>query len=241
MVRKMGRSEIRVIYEDANLVVLDKPPGVLVHAVEGKEAGGTIVDWLHEHYPETAEVGDKLDLRPGIVHRLDKDTSGILIVARNQEAFEYLKKLFQSGGIRKTYLALVHGIPSSMKGTIDIPISIKPGTTKRTVHKGKMEKEALTEYKVLEELGEYAWVEVYPKTGRTHQIRVHLASIGNPVVGDLLYAKKKKSPEGTRRLMLHAASLEFTSSDGKRLMLAANLPEDMEAVLYHLRKGHLKR
>lgn len=235
MLRKVSDREIRVLYEDENLVALDKPAGVLVHPVEGKEENGrTVADWLREHYPETGDVGDRPDLRPGIVHRLDRDTSGVLVAARSQDAFAYLKSLFQRGEVQKVYIALVYGVPSPQKGVIDVPISIKPGTVRRTVHKGKMKKKAVTEYKVIKGLGRYALVEVYPKTGRTHQIRVHLASVGHPIVGDSLYASKRKPQAGAGRLMLHAASLEFTSPDGKRLMLSADIPSDMKAVLQTL-------
>jgi len=219
----------------------------------------TLVDWVLERYPEIKGVGDPPSSRlggttdgqvtlerPGIVHRLDKDTSGVMLVARNQEYFEYLKKLFQEHKIRKTYIALVYGIPKEKKGVIDEPIALKPGTTKRSVFGGKMEKEAVTEYeqvigyrlKVLggrkkkEELIDVSLLKVRPKTGRTHQIRVHLASIGCPVLNDPIYASKKEKV-GSGRLMLHALSLEFTSKEGKKIFIESEEPAEFKELSRH--------
>ncbi len=183
----------------------------------------TLVDWLLSRYPEIATVGDDPAQRPGIVHRLDKDTSGVMLVAKNQKTFEYLKSLFQKHEIIKTYLALVQGELAKKSGVIDAPIGIKNGTTKRSIRSTKMAKEAVTEYKVLAG----SLLEVKPKTGRTHQIRVHLASIGHPIVGDPIYGKKPSVKN--QRLMLHAASIEFTAPDGKRMRLEAEPPPEFHA------------
>lgn len=240
--------EPKVIFEDKNFLAIDKPAGLLVHGTasfKGQMAGSerTLVDWLLEKYPEIKDVGDDPKVRPGIVHRLDRETSGVMLVARNQGYFEYLKSLFQKHEIQKTYLALVYGKPKEARGTIDKPLSLKSGTTKRTVHSGKMTKNAVTEYKVLK-IGEgSSLLEVYPRTGRTHQIRVHLASIGCPVVGDALYGKtrtaKHKVQRGRNnpqsaisvkpRLMLHALALEFAAAEGKRIRIEAQQPPDMAA------------
>jgi len=213
----------------------------------------TLVDWLLEKHPEIKGVGDPLADstsslqassgqvifdRPGIVHRLDKDTSGVILVARNQEYFEYLKKLFAEHKIQKTYLALVYGAPREKKGRIDKPIALKSGTTKRTVHGGKMEKEALTNYELVRNIkyqitnnkkseNAVSLLRVMPKTGRTHQIRVHLASIGCPVLNDPIYAPKKEKL-GTGRLMLHALSVEFTSKDGKKVFIESEEPAEFK-------------
>jgi len=243
--------EPRVIYEDRDFLAIDKPAGLLVHGIANRPssraelttghsksqmANGerTLVDWLLARYPEIAKVGDDLKTRPGIVHRLDRDTSGIILIARNQKYFEYLKHLFQTRAIKKTYRALVRGIVMPKKGIIEKEIKIKSGTIKRTVFRGRSEKAAVTEYQVLKYLDGFSWVEVSPLTGRTHQIRVHLASIGHPVVGDKLYGPKK--PREVRlpninRQILHAYSLEFSPAPGKRIKLAANLPEDMKIAL----------
>ena len=225
--------EPEVIYEDENIVVLSKPPGVLMHS-DNRNEDETIADYLRVQYPEVAGVGDKPDQRPGIVHRLDKDTSGVVVIARNQETFLHLKDLFKQGKVQKTYRTIVHGTPKEKIGEIDATISLKPGTVKRTVHKGKMSKEALTHYKVLESLGDYSYIEVYPKTGRTHQIRVHLASIGHPVVGDSLYGKKKDE-SGAPRQMLHAWMLEIDVGPGKVFKFQADLPEDFQQMLKTLK------
>ena len=243
----------KVIYEDKNFIALDKPAGLLAHPTANSKEP-TLVDWLLGQYPGIKKVGDPD--RPGIVHRLDRDTSGIILVARNQKYFEYLKNLFSAGGgpasggqpaIKKTYRALVYGRLTPKKGRIEKGILIKAGSIKRTVHKGRGERVAITEYKVLRYLtlslpavslsnlsdgqsSNFSWIEAVPLTGRTHQIRIHLASIGHPVVGDKLYGSKKDTLPA-RRQLLHAYSLEFSPSPGKRLKLAANLPEDIKNVL----------
>lgn len=236
--------EPTVIYEDPNFLVINKPAGLQVHAakVSGGASGAaspTLVDWLLAYYPEVKAVGDDPVLRPGIVHRLDKDTSGIMLVARNQKYFEYLKSLFQKHEVLKIYLAVVAGVPSQKEGMIDAPIGIQNGTMKRSIRSAKMAKPATTEYRVIRTFvaetpgGEasrggqekFSLLEVNPKTGRTHQIRVHLASMGCPVVGDPLYGPKRQ-PAWAHRLMLHALSLEFTAVDGKRMKFEADPPAD---------------
>ncbi len=223
-----------------------KPAGLQVHAAKKSGASEpTLVDWLTAHYPEVRTVGDNPALRPGIVHRLDRETSGVMLVARNQKSFEYLKSLFQEHEVLKTYLAVVAGVPHQKHGTIDAPIGIRNGTTKRSVSSAKMAKPAITEYRVImtftktsagargelkrgqNESGgaeaKYSLLLVNPKTGRTHQIRVHLASVGLPVVGDRLYGPKAQ-PSWAKRLMLHALSIEFTSASGARMKFEAEPP-----------------
>lgn len=228
-----------VIYEDENLIALNKPAGLLVHGNsggEGKRAGeDTLVDWLETNCPEVAGVGDSPDLRPGIVHRLDKDTSGIILVARHQAYFEYLKSLFKKRKIKKVYRAVVLGRFKDKEGSINTPISIKAGSVKRTAYKGKDAKRAFTQYKVLDELGEFSHIEVYPKTGRTHQIRVHLNSINHPVAGDKLYGGKRAAGAADRQ-MLHAYSLEFPIRPGERVTLVADPPEDFRRFIEILEK-----
>ena len=174
--------------------------------------------------------------RPGIVHRLDRDTSGVMIIPRTQEAFLFFKNLFQTKQIKKTYLALVYGTPKNAKGRVDKPIGLNAGSIKRTVHtkNAKMVKDAVTDYavkKTFESNGiKVSLVQVMPHTGRTHQIRVHMASIGCPIVGDTLYGPKKQSIQISRQF-LHADSIEFPTLRGNRLTISADMPEELTALI----------
>jgi 23S rRNA pseudouridine1911/1915/1917 synthase len=222
--------KVEIVYEDNDVIAINKPAGLLVHKTRVSQEP-TLVDWLLKNFPEIKNVGDDPTTRPGIVHRLDKETSGIMIIARNQKAFEYLKKLFQTRQIKKTYLALVWGKVKEKTGVIEKPLGIKSGTLKRIVSgKVRMVKEAKTVYKVIKFIKlkdeDLTLLEVEPLTGRTHQIRAHLASIGHPVVGDTLYGKKP-APVGLARQFLHAESLELTLPSGSRIKIVADLPEDL--------------
>ncbi len=215
-----------IVFESPELVVLNKPAGMLTHPKHLHDQSLSIIPLLLDHYPEVATVGDQPTLRPGIVHRLDKDTSGLIVVARTQNAFLKLKEQFQSRTISKTYLAVVYGIPSPAKGNIDRPLG-KIGVRQSTRIHGKHElneKSALTEY----EVKKGNLLEVRPRTGRTHQIRVHLNSIGHPVVGDPLYGGKQGKADYAilRRFLLHAQKLSFITPRGEALSLEADPPED---------------
>jgi 23S rRNA pseudouridine1911/1915/1917 synthase len=228
--------EPKVIYENDNFLAIDKPAGLMVHAAkisskhrkknDGPIKEPTVVDWLLENYPGVKTVGDEPALRPGIVHRLDRATSGVMLIAKTQEYFDYLKSLFQKHEVRKTYYAVVIGVPKNKEGTIDAPIGIRTGTLKRSVRSTKMQKEAVTAYKVIKSYTlegasqEVSLLEVTPKTGRTHQIRVHLASIAHPIIGDPLYGSKT-SHGLAPRLMLHAAAIEFLEKNGSMVRLDA--------------------
>lgn len=229
-----------IVYEDKDIVAVNKPAGLLVHharisrvRMDDGRGEQTLSDYMAKRYPEILRVGDKPAERPGIVHRLDRGTSGVIILARNQEAFLYLKSLFQKREITKTYLAIVRGVPSDAAGRIEKPISVKSHSTKRTVGHGVMTKDAITNYRVIRSISsgtgdtenQNALLLVHPQTGRTHQIRVHLASIGHPVIGDTLYGKEQGR---YGRLMLHALSLEFTGRDGARLKIEAEPPAEFE-------------
>jgi 23S rRNA pseudouridine1911/1915/1917 synthase len=253
-----------LLSQNENFLIINKPSGMVVHGARvnankkiARAPESTLVDWLVEHYPEIRSVGDDPVLRPGIVHRLDKDTSGIMVIARNQTYFEYLKSLFQNHKVHKTYLALVLGIPKNDVGIIDKPIGIMNGTLKRSVRSKKMAKAAITEYRVIKKFNNdftsfipnraerlngggvgsgFALIHVYPKTGRTHQIRVHLASIGHPIVGDTLYGRKSKnknvaSPWFHDRLMLHAMAIEFPERDGMVVHFESSIPEGFNRLL----------
>lgn len=228
-----------ILYEDKEILVINKPAGLLVHGVfakgKAKHREDTLADWLIDKYPNIANIGDAPNIRPGLVHRLDRETSGVMVIAKTQESFLYLKKLFQNKEIKKTYLALVWGTVKENKGVIDKPISIVDGSVKRTVHKGKMKREAITKYEVIKRLPKFTLLKVHPLTGRTHQIRVHLAAIGHPVVGDKLYGGKRQvlSVKGQvfSRQFLHADSIEFKSPSGKMLRLSADLPRDLAKII----------
>ncbi len=222
-----------IIYEDANIVVINKPAGMLTHRVANLSSSPAVSDWLVEHYPPAASVGDSPALRPGIVHRLDRDTSGVLLLAKTQVAFDFFKRQFQERTIKKTYLAVVKGEVKPASGEINLPIGIKSGTTKRSVHSSKMSRDALTAYrlkKVFSRDGDpFSLLEIFPKTGRTHQIRVHLSAIGHPVVGDPLYGHRGSH----RELLLHAYALEGVNLDGINFHFSASPPPSFRAFLTH--------
>lgn len=234
-----------VVYEDENIVIINKQAGISVHP-SMNEPNRTLANALIARYPEIKDVGDfsgsseQENLRPGIVHRLDKDTSGLLVVAKNQKTFEFLKKEWQNGRVVKKYLALVWGHLKSESGKIESELARSPKEFRKriVVKPGKnalVGKLAVTEYKVIKKFRDFSLVEVIPKTGRMHQIRVHMASIGHSVVGDKIYGKKKQIPADLTRQFLHAYYLSF-SLFGKKLAFEADLSEDLEKMLTRLEK-----
>lgn len=245
-----------VVYEDADLAVINKPAGMMVHAGSGQNddarSRGTLVNALLHRFRQLSSTGG--ELRPGIVHRLDKDTSGLIVVAKNDHAHALLGAMFSGRQIQKSYIALVHGAVERPKGTIRAAVARDPvRRTRMTTHESG--RTAVSHYEVLERLatpfGKFTLVRVRIETGRTHQIRVHMASIGHPVVGDTLYggaaqltgqAKSKSKSEEERvrpgRNFLHAARLEFTHPvSGEPLVLEAQLPQELEALLDRLRSS----
>lgn len=239
--------DIQVLREEKDYLALMKPAGVLVHKTWAKTAspqknGETLVDWVLARYPEVRDVGDagaERDAleRYGIVHRLDRDTSGVIVVARTQEFFEHLKQQFGRHEVRKEYTALVYGALRG-RGAINKPIGLRSGSTRHSVNARnmKMVKEAVTEYEAVEEFNGMTLLRVMPKTGRTHQIRVHLASVGCPVVGDALYGRKRDE-FGIGRQFLHASAIEFLELDGKRVRIESELPQELEELVDRLRKS----
>ncbi len=226
--------EPEIVYEDENLIAVNKPAGLLTHAA-GKGEEGTLTHWMVSHYSELEKIGDPE--RPGLVHRLDKETSGLILFAKNEQSFIYLKSLFKERKILKIYQAFVWGKVEPAIGKIEKAIGIKSGTVKHSVFSEKMAKPAVTEYKVLNFLEKdkeiFSLLEIKPWTGRTHQIRIHLASIGHPVVGDELYSKRK-TPFAYPHLFLHAWKLELLTPDGKKLRLEADLPDEFALELQTL-------
>ncbi len=225
-----------IVYEDRDLLVINKPAGIAVHKTRPDDPQHTVVDELIAYDPAIAQVGEDA-LRPGIVHRLDKETSGLMVVAKTNAAFFHLKEQFRDRTVTKRYLALVHGKPRTPQGTIAAPLG-KLGTKQTTHLEGKRElteREAITDYRTVQEFRDFTLLEVTPHTGRTHQLRVHLKSIGCPIAGDTLYGPRKlPSPPGLARLFLHAARLSFTAPNGSALSFEADLPEELASVLEHL-------
>ncbi len=215
---------LKVVYQDADLLVLDKAAGMVVHPGAGNR-DGTLVNALLFHVSDLAGIGG--ELRPGIVHRLDKDTSGLLVVAKNDAALTALQASFKARIVKKTYLALVHGAPVA-KGTIRTLYGRHPHHRRRFSSKVKTGKEAVTHFVTTRRFARAALVEIILQTGRTHQIRVHLADAGHPLLGDALYGGVKKSgPLVIARQALHAWKLEFPHPrTGKLLSFEAPPPKD---------------
>jgi 23S rRNA pseudouridine1911/1915/1917 synthase len=216
---------LNIIYEDDDLLVVDKPAGLTVHPAPG-HPGHTLVNAILAHYPHLADIGDSL--RPGIVHRLDKDTSGVMLVAKNRSAQAKLAEQFKAHSVSKSYLVLVKGKLTPENGIIEAAIGRDPQHRQRmaVVSRGR---EARTEYRVIRYIGNYSLLEITPETGRTHQIRVHLAAIGFPVVGDATYGVK--SPHLPRQF-LHASRLGFNLPlTGKYVEFESKLPPDLEQAL----------
>ena len=221
-----------VVYEDDVMLVVNKPAGMVVHPALG-HSSGTLVNALLAYCPAVADVGG-LE-RAGIVHRLDKDTSGVILVAKDEQTRGALQRLFKRRQVDKTYLALVEDRVDPREGIIEAPVGRDKRNRKRmaVVRGGR---EAYTAYRVREYVGEYTLLEVRPRTGRTHQIRVHLAWIGYPIVGDTVYGRRRQ--ELLRgRFFLHAARLEFKHPvSGDEVVVEAPLPEELQSILQWLRR-----
>lgn len=236
--------KIPILYEDKDVLVINKPAGLVVHP-DGRTKEKTLVDWLLKKYPKIKNVGEPIILdddtkilRPGIVHRIDRDTTGCLIIAKNQKAYEFLKEQFQDRKVHKVYHAFIYGILKEERGMINRPIGrsvndFRKWTAQRGI-RGEM-REAVTYFKVLKTKGEFTFIEAIPKTGRTHQIRVHFNALNHPIVQDSLYATdfylKKKGQLGFKRTALHAKELEITIPNGKLLKMSAPYPEDFEEAI----------
>lgn len=235
----MKKINFEIIFQDNNIIVINKPAGLKVHPNSFAETN-TLVNGLLSKFPEIKNVSDSSigsEFRPGIVHRLDQDTSGTMVVARNQKSFESLKKLFQTKKIVKKYLALVIGKLKNKQDVIEKSIA-KSSSYKKQVIAGKKTRtkilEAITQYNVKQEFSNFSLVEAWPKTGRTHQIRIHFFSLGNPVAGDKKYRLKKNIglilPP---RQLLHAQTLDFELF-GRKYSLEAKLPQDFSQFLTKL-------
>jgi 23S rRNA pseudouridine1911/1915/1917 synthase len=235
---------LTILYEDSSIIVIDKPPGMVVHPAYGN-LSGTLVNALLYHCKDLAGINGVL--RPGIVHRLDKDTSGVMVVAKDDEAFQHLTNQFKNRTVKKVYSAIVYGRFSQVEGLIDSAIGRHPSERKRMSTRTKRGREAITRWKKVEEFDGCTLLEIFPQTGRTHQIRVHLSSIGHPVLGDPLYGRKgrpgtihdpvlKECVKRMNRQALHAQRLEFTHPrTGERVQFISPIPQDMKEALEWLR------
>jgi len=228
--------KLDILFEDSDVLVINKPSGLLVHRVGPDDTTPTLVDALLAHDPKIAEVGDAPEERPGIVHRLDKMASGILVVAKNQPAFEYLKNQFATRTAKKEYAALVYGQIKQDTGEINFRIGRSKRTGKMVAKPAGSEegKEAITEFDLVERYATTSLLQVRIKTGRTHQIRAHLQAFNHPIVGDLLYRNKQMTnirPIELDRLFLHAAKLTITLPSGEIKTFEAKLPKDLKALL----------
>jgi 23S rRNA pseudouridine1911/1915/1917 synthase len=214
--------KLKIIYEDDDCVVIDKPAGILSHSKGAFNPEATVASWL-----SSRTKGMEGNDRDGIVHRLDRLTSGVMICAKTPEAQVWLQKQFSQRKTKKTYIALIAGTLENDKAIIDMPIERNPKKP-QTFRVGENGKSSQTTYKVLKTIGKYSEVELMPKTGRTHQLRVHLKHINHPIVGDTLYGGVK-----AKRLFLHAKSLEITLPNRQRTVFYSKLPKDFNDELKH--------
>lgn len=215
---------VEIIYEHPDFLIINKPAGLIVHNPSHYHTGPTLVDWLMQHFQEISNVGS-YD-RPGIVHRLDQYTSGIMVIPRTNYAHATFGVMFHDRTIKKEYLAVVEGHPEP-EGTIDFPISRDPNKRNQMTHKQLHGRRAVTHYTVIEYYQNATLVLVKPITGRTHQIRVHFAAIGHPIIGDTLYGTKSKY---IKRQALHAHALSFTYQNSP-FQFSCDPPEDMQKLI----------
>jgi len=219
---------LKIIYQDPDVLVIDKPPHLVVHPGPGHPSG-TLVNALLYHFPEVSIIGP--EDRPGIVHRLDQDTSGVMVVARSMRAYVFLRDQFKRRDVWKTYLALVWGRMSETTGRLSWALGRHPKEGARISIRTRSPKRAETFFQVQRAFRDTTLLDVKPVTGRTHQIRVHMAAAGHPICGDPVYGRKRE-PRQFPRIFLHAHTLSFLHPENeKRLAFASPLPSDLEAVI----------
>jgi 23S rRNA pseudouridine1911/1915/1917 synthase len=223
-----------IIFENDELIVVNKPAGMVVHPAAG-HAGGTLVNAVLGHEPDMEGIGG--EERPGLVHRLDKDTSGLIVLAKNERAHRWLQDQFRDRKVEKIYLALVDGKPPTPTGRVEAPIGRDPSHRKKMaiVQNGKG-REAVSEYRTLETFGKHTLLEFHPHTGRTHQIRLHCAFLGCPIVADPIYGHRHSSLPELKRHFLHAWQLKITLPGQKQpQVFEAPLPDELQRALEQLR------
>lgn len=228
-----------ILYEDDDILAVNKPAGLVVHS-DGKTKEPSVSDWFINKYPAAKDVGEPLGeiQRPGVVHRIDRETSGVLLLAKTEKGFECLKGQFQDRKIEKIYHTFLYGNLSEDHGTIRLPIAKSTSDFRKwSAERGPRgeKREAITYYQVLKKTPEVTLVEVKPKTGRTHQIRVHFKALHHPVVADKLYADKKEALLGFSRLALHARQVTFTNTKGEKTTVIAPYPDDFQHALDSIR------
>jgi len=224
---------LNILYEDAHIIVINKPAGLVVHPAAGNE-NGTLVNALLHHCTDLAGIGG--EIRPGIVHRLDKDTSGVIVVAKTEAALNELARQFKARETEKEYVAIVRGAPAPARGRIETTIGRHPIHRKKMAADVRNGRHAVSMYEVVEAFVGAALLRVRIETGRTHQIRVHMAHIKHPVIGDKLYGRSHAGGIQANRQMLHAAKLSIAHPDtSEQMIFNAPLPQDMECLLATLR------
>ncbi|MBI5369998.1 RluA family pseudouridine synthase [Candidatus Uhrbacteria bacterium] len=229
---------LQIVYENPDVLIINKPAGLIVHGYEGAPDTPTLVDALLEMRPEIADVGEN-PIRPGIVHRLDKDVSGLMVIAKTQEAHQFLKAQFQNRTVYKEYLALVYGSLPKDHDVITLKIARSKARGRMVARPSSQEgKEALTEYDVVKRYKNHTYIRVILHTGRTHQIRVHLRAIDYPIVGDTLYKKTRMKhirPIEMNRVFLHAHKLRIRLMDGTEKTFVEPLPNELKKILTTLK------
>lgn len=250
-----------IIYEDEDIIAVNKPAGLVVHP-DGRTKESSVSDWFAQKYPGSVDVGEPIIIRdegsiknskfetreliprPGVVHRIDRDTSGVLLLAKTRKGHTHLKEQFQNREIEKVYHAFVHGYVKEDRGTINLPIGRSTSNFKKwSAQRGARgeKRDAFTYFEVLKRDSnkEFTFVEIKPKTGRTHQIRVHFQAIHHPIIGDPLYAPKKPRLLGFERLALHARRIGFKNLNNEKIFIEAPYPEDFKRALDIIGNGVL--
>ena len=235
---------MQILFETTDLLIINKPAGLVVHS-NGKTEEPTLVDWIIKERPEIRGVGEPMIFdgvsidRPGIVHRLDRETSGAMVIAKNQQTFEWRKQQFKDRHVQKEYHAFVWGHFKESSGIIDMPIARSTGDFRRwQAGRGArgLEREAVTKWSIIKQFEDehkdlFSFIQLFPKTGRTHQLRVHMKYLQRPIVSDSLYAETKRQALGFARVALHARKISLKTKEGEEIAVKAPYPADFKSAL----------